>query len=99
MPAGLQTFDAQGNILIDTSTRVGTLLGTVATGKSDGSILVPAFSLGTPFWSITSLDSSSTFYAPKVTAGFIDGAYRLKWVFNVSGANYNNQFQITYGVH
>jgi hypothetical protein len=98
MPAGLQTFDVLGNLVIDTSTRVGTLLGTVDTGKSDGSVVVPAFSLGTPFWSITSLDSSYTMYAPRVEAGFIDGAWRIKWVFNVSGASYNNTFRITYGV-
>lgn len=99
MPAGLQTFDAAGNIIIDTSTRVGTLLGVVDTGKSDGSLAVPAFALGTPFWSITSLDSSYTMYAPSVEVGYLDGVYRIRWVFKDSGASYNNTFRITYGVY
>jgi hypothetical protein len=99
MPAGLQTFDAAGNIVIDTSTRVGTLLGTVDTGKSNGFVAVPEFSLGTPFWSISGLDSSYTMYAPSIEAGYLDGVYRIRWTFNVSGANYNNTFRITYGVY
>lgn len=99
MQAGLQTWDAAGNILIDTNTRVGTLIGAVETGKYDGSVVNNAFSLGTPFWSVTALDATSTFYAPKVEAGFIDGAWRLRWIFLVSGANYNNTFRITYGVY
>lgn len=99
MPVGLQTFDENGNVLIDTSTRTGTLLGVFNTGKSDGSIVDPSLAMGTPFWSITSNEDSYAINAPVIDAGLIDGAHRIRWTFKNSGSPYNVDFRVVYGVY
>lgn len=50
MPAALQVFDAAGNVIVDTSRRLGIFLGAVDTGTADGSLAVPDFNKGTPFF-------------------------------------------------
>lgn len=42
MVAGLQIWDAAGALVLDTSTRVGTLVGSVDTKGVNGSLTVPA---------------------------------------------------------
>lgn len=37
MPNGLQVWDASGRLIVDTSARVGTFVGTVNSGTSSGS--------------------------------------------------------------
>lgn len=98
MPAGLRTWDAQGNLVIDLSTRMGTILGTTMTGTSNGSILVPAFGLpnAVPFWTVMG-SSGHGMYAPQIQAGYIDGAWRLKWTFRDPLGN--SDYRITYGVY
>lgn len=51
MPTGLQTFDPQGRLILDYTTRVSQALGTMTLGDSHaaGSIQVPAFARGTPY--------------------------------------------------
>lgn len=52
MPQGLQTFDASGNTLIDTTTRLGRIHGVISkVGASPaGSLVVNSFDQGTPFY-------------------------------------------------
>ena len=99
MPVGLQTFDADGNVMIDTTTRTGTLLGVFNTGKSNGSRTDPSLAMGTPFWSITSNEDAYAMFAPVIDAGLIDGAHRIKWTFKESGSPYNSDFRVIYGVY
>ena len=49
MPAGFETFDGAGNLIISVTDRITKILGTVDTGTSDGSIYVPGFSFGRPW--------------------------------------------------
>lgn len=93
MPSGLQTFDAQGNVIIDTSVRCGVLLGTVDSGKFNGSVVNGGFANGTPFWSVICLDVGYAIYGPKIVVT----GNTLTWTFRVNGANYNNNFRIIYG--
>ncbi len=99
MPTGLQTFDENGNLVIDTTTRTGTLLGVLNTGKFNGSFVNPSLAMGTPFWSITSNEDSYAMRAPVIDAGLIDGAHRIKWTFKNSGSPFNSDFRVIYGVY
>ncbi len=52
MPAGLQVWDASGNLILDTSSRLGKVLGYIdmpAAGGS-GSASNAALGFGTPWW-------------------------------------------------
>lgn len=50
MPAGLQVWDAAGNLVVDITTRLSRFLGSVNSGTSAGSISVPDLVQGTPFY-------------------------------------------------
>lgn len=49
MPDGLQTWDENGNILIDTTTVVGRTLGVIDASAASGSATVVGLDQGTPF--------------------------------------------------
>ncbi len=51
MPAGLQVWDALGNLILDTSSEVGRFHGviTLNAGYGAGSQNIPSLSLGRPF--------------------------------------------------
>lgn len=55
MPYALQVFDGQGQTVVDTGRRLGIILGVVDTGTADGSINVPGFGRGTPFFFMSPL--------------------------------------------
>ena len=50
MTAGLQIWDSSGAVVLDTSTRVGTVVGSVDTGARNGSISVPETMAGDPLY-------------------------------------------------
>ncbi len=52
MAAGLQLWDSSGNLLLDTSTRTGFVLGRVdiISTNQNGSVTESAFGDGTPFY-------------------------------------------------
>jgi hypothetical protein len=90
----MQVYDASGNIIVDTSTKLGQILGTVSTGISNGSVTNSAFSFGAPFYFI--LPSGSGYNVqPDVD---ITGA-TLSWSWVTSGESYNNPCTIIYGVY
>lgn len=96
MATGLQVFDGQGNVILDTTTRMGVLLGQVNTGKSNGSVTNSAFSRGTPFYVATSTENGATsVIGPNIT---ISGN-TLSWQFNNPGFSGNHGFLIIYGVY
>lgn len=50
MPAGLQVFDAQGNIVLDATHRIGKIIVSINTGTTNSSIVVPDLAnAGQPF--------------------------------------------------
>lgn len=56
MPQGLEIRDANGNIVFDTKTRLGKVIGVITvTAFGSGSVTVPAFT-GTLFTAIQSLE-------------------------------------------
>lgn len=95
MPQGLQVFDASGNIIVDTSTALGTVLGThsfvgAALNTSD-SISVSGFALGTPFFSMY---QSGAGLAPTVTTS----GTTLSWIFDQGGVSSGVTFTVIFGV-
>lgn len=101
MPQGINVWAGDGSVVMDTSTRLGTVLGQVHTGKSDGFVVNAALGLGTPFWCCLSAESGSNYplYQPIVTVVFEASQWRLKWTWITSGANYNYPCNIIYGVY
>lgn len=75
MPSGLQTWNADGSVQLDTTLLVGRILGSVsiAAGQTSGSISHDAFSTGTPFafplvdFSGNAIDLSPTFSLPQIS--------------------------------
>lgn len=53
MPAGLQVWDASGNLIFDTPDRMGRIIGEYSTGTSAGSLVVPAPAGTTVFWFVS----------------------------------------------
>jgi len=58
MPAGLQVFNSAGAVLVDTSVRIGKLVGSVTTNKVDGNIYTDT-TKGTPFYYVTTPEDPS----------------------------------------
>ena len=50
MGQGLQVFAADGSLIMDTVDRLTRIVGSVYSGVGAGSVSVPAFSTGTPFY-------------------------------------------------
>lgn len=96
MPAGLQTWDASGNPLIDLTSRLGRIVGTHTTGSSNGSITNAGLALGTPFALISQpgsvVSNGGTFY-PSPTVSF--SGTTMSWTFTGSGA----PTTIVYGIY
>jgi len=85
--------DAAGNLLFDGGHRLGRIAGYVDV-TANGSMHVPAFSQGEPFWIALPLSSDATLRAPRVTAS----GTTLSWTYSVAG-NYGNVVtRIFYGV-
>ncbi len=55
MPQGLQVWDASGNLVLDVTTRLPRILGSVQTGTSAGSVTHTGLSSGTPFYFATTM--------------------------------------------
>lgn len=49
MPAGLQTWDANGNLKLDTDYNMGQIIYIFNTGVANGSVAVPNIGNGVPF--------------------------------------------------
>ena len=67
MAHGLQVFDSSGNTIIDISTKVGNIVGTVNTGTTNGSVTDSKLSTGIPIYILYSLATYSA-AQPVVTA-------------------------------
>lgn len=50
MAAGLEIYDASGNLIVDRFTSLGRVLGSVNTGGASGSISHDGFGTGVPFY-------------------------------------------------
>lgn len=79
MAYGLKTFDGNGNVVFDPTIPLGRVLGTV-TVSDNGSLNVPAFAQGTPFFMCLT-PNGNAYNPPDVSAA----GTTLSWVYSSSG--------------
>lgn len=92
MGVGLQIFDGGGNVVLDTSTRAGRVLGiALINAGSSGSLTNSGFSEGTPFWQAMG-DYGSRVVGPAVSVN----GNTLSWSWPASSSG---QFRLLYGVY
>lgn len=92
MPAGVQTFDAAGNIIVDITTRITRVSGIVSIpAGSTGSVAVPNASQGTIWYAF--LHTSGDRYYPVVT---VSGG-TISWTPSTQGTPANKS--LIYGVY
>lgn len=98
MAYGLRTWDEQGKLLIDTSSRLSRVLGTVQiTAGVDGSVSSPDFVQGTPFWMAYATAASTGSYAGAMPAFTISGS-TLSWSW-AGMEQYKDNCTLIYGVY
>lgn len=99
MPAGLQIWDANGNLMLDTTDRLTKVLGTVTTTTSDGSVAVSVPTWGAVWVQTTTLESGDFAVVPRTY--YSNG--RLYWVFeqgyNTPPAYFRVSTRVTFGVY
>lgn len=98
MPQGLQIRNAADELIVDTSTRIGSFLGSITVPNTDGFVINNSLGLGTPFYQIKPIDSSYYSYMPSVLIEFVSGSWRISWQWTTSGASYNPTCILDYGV-
>lgn len=67
MPVGLQVIDEDGNVIVDTSTRLGRILGVTTIGASSGTVVDSGFLQGTPFWVAIPLATGDVVFGPAIS--------------------------------
>jgi hypothetical protein len=93
MPQGLQTMDASGNVILDTSMRLGRVLGVATlTAPTGGSAVNAAFADGAPFWMVTNVSTPNGEQPTISVAGTT-----ISWSF--PGVGSGSTFRLVYGVY
>lgn len=93
MPAGLQIWDENGNVMLDTENRVTRVLGSFESGTSDGSLTSEGFSQGTPWHVRLTPDLGLT--PPKITVS----GNTLSWTFGNVAEEFRRSAYVMYGVY
>ena len=94
MAFGLQTFDANGNTILDTTKSTGRVLGVATlTAGVDGSVSDSDFTKGTPFWFCFPNNAGTDAFAPAVS--FASTTLSWTWLSGVTSTNHN----LVYGVY
>lgn len=92
MPQGLQVWDASGNSILDTSMRLGRVLGVrTLTGGTNSSHVDAGLSTGTPFWIVTSLTAPNIKQPDVSVAGTT-----ISWTW---AAGSSGDWRLVYGVY
>lgn len=85
MPAGLQCFDANGNLCFDSDSNTTRILGSINTGTNNGSITVPEFLTRKGWVAVNYIVTDASNFGPLYFSGLpqinISGT-TLSWVFN-----------------
>lgn len=79
MTTGFQAWDSAGHLIVDTTSRLGRIMGVISV-SADGSLSDAQLTTGTPFYVFASIDFSS-FSQPLVT---FSGA-TMTWATQSSG--------------
>ena len=90
MPAGMIIRDANNNVVVDTSTRLSSILGFIHIGAT-GSLADASFAKGTPFAVVTASSEEGAMYGDCVVSF---SGITMIWTVTGTGSYY-----ITYGVY
>lgn len=101
---GLRIYDANGNIMLDATSRLTKYLGTLSIGTTDGSYTDERLREG-DFWYVTlklndykkcyGMKNKFTEFLPEITR---EGT-TIKWTYTESDATYRTGLTIMYGVY
>jgi hypothetical protein len=104
MPAGLQIFDASGNLIIDYSTRVGRFIGSFATGGAISGSITDTSIIGRVFLHYTPGSGIGVYGGPEVTANTSSGV--ISWNYTqttaggaAGGTSADRQHTVYYGAY
>lgn len=87
MTAGLQIFGPDGRTWLDTSNRLGRVLGIEFISGSAGSLSNAGLSQGTPFVSFTPSEIFGTITGQIISPTFSFSGNTMSWVYPPAGAN------------
>lgn len=94
MTAGLQVFKQDGTIIIDTTTLVGSALGRISTGITNGSYEDPRIGGNNLFW-FAIPGVNMPVQVPEISRS----GNSIVWTFESPGSLGNNSLSIVYGVY
>lgn len=79
MSYGVRTFDANGGVIIDTSSRLSRVLGetTVSASSITGSVSVAGFDQGTPWWACVAGGTTQGYF--NITPSISRSGNTLSW--------------------
>jgi hypothetical protein len=99
MAAGLQVWDASGNIMLDTTSRMTRVLGSfsIAAGQAAGSVTNAALSSGEP-WIFASVVHPGGAGSGGAASTFSFSGNTLSWTKN-GIASYSDTIFVIYGVY
>lgn len=96
MPAGLQVWDENGILILDTSIRTVRVLGSVATMYEDGSLAVDT--KGGELLILSTNKHLQSNVGNGYPAVYVAGN-SIVWTFGITPANWRNSFLVTYGAY
>lgn len=67
MSYGLIVYDAGGNPIVNVADRLGRIIGSVNVGTTNGSVVVPQFSMGIPFYFLRADGPQQGTFPPTIT--------------------------------
>lgn len=97
MPQGLQIWDANGDFVLDTNSRIGLIISNIQTGTVGGSVTDARLGVGTPFWFCV-LNSFTVGNAPIIPMISLSGN-TLSWQFPAWTYGVPGACTISYGVY
>ncbi len=95
MPQGLRIFDENGDVVIDTSARLGRILGTTTISGSDGDVTNSGFGDGDPFWMVMrKISGGGSVKPPRMTFS----GTTLSWTYDGVSSGLRQHVILIYGV-
>lgn len=100
MAAGLKIWDSTGKLIVGPNTSVGTILGSVLTNKTNGSISDSRLSLGTPriFAAIPVNTGGGSAQLIYTSPTFTFSGNTLSWSYLQPNSSGNPNLRIIFGV-
>ncbi|MDR5761966.1 hypothetical protein [Caballeronia sp. LZ035] len=95
MAYGLECYDAAGNAVLKVTDRITRFAGQIDTGTASGSISVPVFSNGEPWFNVRDIDPFSQSTVPPSVSR---SGTTISWTFPTTSYP-NRSVRVLYGVY